>query len=86
MAVYPFKKDFYFFEIYFCAFLFLSFWLDFVVTISFYDYFFSEGFGSFDFSKKSLDDVLFISSLVCFSIILSMIVRRKIFYSKKKNC
>lgn len=85
MLTYSFKREYYFFEIFFCFFIFLNFWLDFVVTISFYDYFFSEGFGSFTFNKQSLDDILLLSTLVCFSITLSIFLRRKYFPKKDKK-
>ena len=43
MILTPFKKDYYFFEIFFTIIIFVTFWLDFVVTISFFNYDFTRG-------------------------------------------
>ena len=79
MLTYPFKREYYFLKYFFFFFIFLNFWLDFVVTISFYDYFFQKVFNSFTFNKQSLDDILLLSTLVCFSITLSIFQEENIF-------
>lgn len=84
MILTPFRKDYYFFEIFFTIIIFVTFWLDFVVTISFFNYNFEEGRGFFSFNSNSLDDVLIISSLISFTIIVSIIFRSLIFPKKEK--
>ncbi len=84
MILNVFKKDYYFFEIFFTIIIFITFWLDFVVTISFFNYNFKEGTGSFNFSKDSLDNILILSSLLSFTIILSIIFRSITFPKKIK--
>ena len=84
MILTPFKKDYYFFEIFFTIIIFVTFWLDFVVTISFFNYDFKEGRGFFSFNSNSLDDILIISSLLFLTIIISIIFR-SMFFQKKIN-
>lgn len=84
MILTPFKKDYYFFEIFFTIIIFITFWLDFVVTISFFSYNFVEGRGFFTFNSKSLDDVLIISSLLFLIIIISIVFRSIVFPKKNK--
>ncbi len=83
MVLIPFKKEFYFFEIFFTIIIFTTFWLDFVVTISFLNSNFIEGRGAFDFSANSFDKILIISNYLFLSIIIS-IITRSYFFPKKK--
>ena len=83
MVLIPVKKEFYFFEIFFTIIIFITFWLDFVVTISFFNYDFSDGRGSFDFKPNSLNQILIISSLLFLTIIISIITRSFLFPKKR---
>jgi hypothetical protein len=78
-----FRKEFYFFEIFFVIIVFITFWLDFVVTISFYNSIFIEGAGRFDFEPYSLNEVLLISTFLFLSISAAIVCRSKIL--PKKN-
>ena len=83
MVLIPIKKEFYFFEIFFTIIIFITFWFDFVVTISFFNYEFTDGRGSFDFQPNSLNQILIISSLLFLTIIISIITRSFLFPKKR---
>lgn len=65
------RKDAIFFETFFSLLLWLGFWFKFTCTIVFTDGIFREGVGIFDYSKKSFDDVLFVSQIGLLSFIIS---------------
>ena len=68
--IFSVKKKTNFFDIFFSLLIWLGFWFKFTVQISFLDYQFPEGVGTFDFDKKSFDDVLVISSFFVYHIYL----------------
>lgn len=73
------RKKFFFFELFFGLLLFLGFWFKLVITISFNNGVFKEGFGLFDNSPKSFDNVLLISTCGITAFILSGFFRQKFF-------
>jgi len=68
----------YFFHIFLSLFLFLGFWLKYSLVSVYRNNYFQEGIGNFDFSPKSLDDVLIITTIAIFAFLLS-----NFFYEKK---
>ena len=68
----------YFFHIFLSLFLFLGFWLKYSLVSVYRNSYFQEGIGNFDFSPKSLDDVLIITTIAIFAFLLS-----NFFYGKK---
>ena len=76
----------YFFHIYLSLFLFLGFWLKYSLVSVYKNSFFQEGVGNFDFSSKSLDDVLIISTISIFAFLFSnFFYERKIKQKSLKN-
>ena len=88
------KKSF-FIENFIALYFFVAYWLGFCVKISFFDSNFdkySDGYGAFDFSKNSFDEVVIIVSFAFLAFIFSSYIRRKFirypkikFNLKKKN-
>ena len=77
--IFSFKKNTDFFDIFFSLLIWLGFWFKFTVQISFLDYQFPEGTGTFDFNNESFDDVLIISSFCCFSYLFARILKLQFF-------
>ena len=71
LILFAIRKDAIFFETFFCLLLWLGFWFKFTCTIVFTDGIFREGVGIFDYSKKSFDEVLFVSQIGLLSFIVS---------------
>ncbi len=76
-------KNNHFFDIFFSLLIWLGFWFKFTVQISFLNYQFPEGAGTFDFKNDSFDNVLLISSFCCFSYLVARF--SKFFIIKKKH-
>jgi hypothetical protein len=73
------KKSF-FIENFIALYFFVAYWLGFCIKISFFDSNFdeySDGYGAFDFSKNSFDEVVIIVSFSFLAFILSSYIRRK---------
>ena len=83
--IFSVKKKTNFFDIFFSLLIWLGFWFKFTVQISFLDYQFPEGVGTFDFDKKSFDDVLVISSFCCLSYLFARIIKLSFIKDYKQN-
>ena len=71
LILFAVRKDAIFFETFFSLLLWLGFWFKFTCTIVFTDGVFREGVGIFDYSKKSFDEVLFVTQIGLLSFIIS---------------
>ena len=61
---FSFRKKFFFFETFFCLFLWLGFWFKFSFTLSFSDGYFSEGLvGLFSYAPAQFDSALIVSTV-----------------------
>ena len=71
----------FFFENFLALYFFLGYWVSFSIKISFFNSDFknySDGFGDFDFSKHSYDNVLSVCMLSFVSLIIGSFIRRKV--------
>ena len=79
------RKNAIFFETFFSLFLWLGFWFKFTCTIVFTDGVFREGVGTFDYSKESFDEVLFVSQIGILSFIVSGYFRELFLFKYPKR-
>ena len=79
------RKNAIFFETFFSLLLWLGFWFKFTCTIVFTDGVFREGVGTFDYSKESFDEVLFVSQIGILSFILSGYFRELFLFKYPKR-
>ena len=79
------RKNAVFFETFFSLFLWLGFWFKFTCTIVFTDGVFREGVGTFDYSKESFDEVLFVSQIGILSFIVSGYFRELFLFKYPKR-
>ena len=71
----------YYFHIFLSLFLFLGFWFKYSLMLVFRDSVFQEGVGNFNFTKKSLDDVLIISAIAILAFLLGFVLTQLILSS-----
>ena len=76
LILFAVRKNAIFFETFFSLLLWLGFWFKFTCTIVFTDGVFREGVGIFDYSKKSFDEVLFVTQIGLLSFIISGYLRQ----------
>ena len=76
LILFAIRKNAIFFETFFSLLLWLGFWFKFTCTIVFTDGVFREGVGIFDYSKKSFDEVLFVTQIGLLSFIISGYLRQ----------
>ncbi len=81
------RKNAIFFETFFSLLLWLGFWFKLTCTIGLSDGVFREGVGTFDYSTKSFDEVLFVSQIGIISFIISGYLRQLLLfkYPEKLN-
>ena len=79
------RKNAVFFETFFSLFLWLGFWFKFTCTIVFTDGVFREGVGTFNYSKESFDEVLFVSQIGILSFIVSGYFRELFLFKYPKR-
>ena len=79
------RKTAVFFETFFSLFLWLGFWFKFTCTIVFTDGVFREGVGTFNYSKESFDEVLFVSQIGILSFIVSGYFRELFLFKYPKR-
>ncbi len=79
------RKNAVFFETFFSLFLWLGFWFKFTCTIVFTDGVFREGVGTFNYSKESFDEVLFVCQIGILSFIVSGYFRELFLFKYPKR-